>query len=108
MALIQISMGDLKIHHLGTGAVLSIVSYIATYIGVTQYGLSIESIPWINLISLIIPITFGIHHKKCGNKIRHSTGICLISGHGIFFTIILNYFQTGILPIIFENLNNIR
>jgi len=101
-------MGDLKIHHLGTGVALSVISYIITYITVTQYGLSNELIPWINLVSLVIPTILGVHHKKNGNQIRHSTVICLISGHGIAFTIILNYFQTGIIPIILENINNIR
>lgn len=104
---LQFSIGDLKLHHLGTGGLISVVTYLATNFAFTYYGLNQEWLIFINLVAITVPTILGIHHKRNGNRIRHSTHVCLTTGHGIIFTIILNYAQEGLLPIIFENINKI-
>ena len=108
MALDIISNGNLKLHHLGIGGLISILSLFVTNFTLTNYGLSDEWLVLINFGVLVVPTILGIHHKRNGNHIRHSTRVCFTLGHGIVFTMILNYFQQGILPIILENVNQIR
>jgi len=108
MALSQLSMGKIKVPHLITGGVISFLTSIIINLAFAHYGWNSEWLVWINIGIFAIPIVLGIHHKKKGKHIRHSTLVCLTSGHGIAFTIFLNYVQEEIIPLILENINQIR
>jgi len=107
MELNFISMGDLKIHHVFTGGGISFVTYLIINLVSASYGWDSEWLVWINVGLIVVPIIFGINHKRNRNHIRRSTSICALSGHGIVFTMILYYFQEGVLPIIIENIKQI-
>lgn len=101
-------MGDLKIHHVFTGGAISILSYIIANLTIANYELSSEWLIGINAVLIIIPIIFGINHKRNRHHIRNSTGICAFLGHGTFFTLSLIYFQEEMLKKFLENINQIQ
>jgi len=98
-----IPKNDLKLHHIGTGAIISAITSFVILQLFNYYNIDSSLLILVNAILVALPTGLFVYHKKNKNKARESTSICLTSGHGVVFTLILNYiFEEGIIPILAE------